>query len=363
MSVSLQIQQKIQRLEALRRYQAYYGPNTPYQIISEINQLEVELRRMLKADLTRPTETINPDIHVPKKKSSKKPAKAPPKKAPPKKVPIWHMSQATFDIIATIGFIGLVFLLGSIVFAAYTQTRSTASANGSNYQNPAIAIQPTLRPTFTPTANPDDLQSSEAVAVAVVDNALLPPAHKEPTEVPTPVPTLTPSAVPSPTSTPSPTLTPIPTNPPPPPPPPPATPASAEPTPVPAPSFPFSVAETGNRVFQRTNYHLVTIYVAITTLDNVPIGGLKVVGDHVPSGRHVESALSDWNWSKTNCLDCDYVKFGNVKFEPGPFEDGTWNIYVADGQGTQLSPAAPFSYSSDPNQWYWDFVIFRKSTY
>jgi hypothetical protein len=123
------------------------------------------------------------------------------------------------------------------------------------------------------------------------------------------------------------------------------------------------MAEMGNRTFQHTDYHIVTIYVAITTVDNVPIGGLKIVGDHVPSGRHVESAPSDWHWSKTNCLDCDYVKFGNVKFEPGPFEDGTWNIYVADAQGTQLSPVVPFNYSADPNQWYWDFVIFRKSTF
>jgi hypothetical protein len=89
------------------------------------------------------------------------------------------------------------------------------------------------------------------------------------------------------------------------------------------------------------------------------MGGMKVVGDH-SSGLHAESALSDWFWSVTNCLDCDYVKFGNVKFEPGTFSDGVWSIYVADAQGNPLSAAVPLPYSSDPNQWVWDFVIFKK---
>jgi len=87
---------------------------------------------------------------------------------------------------------------------------------------------------------------------------------------------------------------------------------------------------------------------------------MKIVGDHTPTGRHVESAPSDWFWSKSNCIDCGYIKFGNVKFEPGNFEDGTWSIYVADAQGNQLSPAVPFNYSAGQEQWVWDFVIFRK---
>jgi hypothetical protein len=113
-------------------------------------------------------------------------------------------------------------------------------------------------------------------------------------------------------------------------------------------------------MFQKTTYHVINIYVAIVSAGNIPIGGLKVVGDHTPSGAHLESGTSDWNWSVTNCLDCDYIKFGNLKFEPGTFSDGVWNIYVADGQGTQLSPVVPLSYSSDPEKWVWDFIIFRK---
>ena len=99
---------------------------------------------------------------------------------------------------------------------------------------------------------------------------------------------------------------------------------------------------------------------AVTTFDNVPVGDLKIIGDHTPSGQHVESAPSDWHWSVSNCLDCSYAKFGNTKFEPGPFTDGVWHIYLADSSGQKLSPVVPFTYSSDPEQWVWDFVIFRK---
>jgi hypothetical protein len=95
---------------------------------------------------------------------------------------------------------------------------------------------------------------------------------------------------------------------------------------------------------------------------NIPVGGLKIVGDHTPSGMHVESGLSDWGWSAVNCLECDYVKQGNVKFEPGTFADGVWNIYVADPSGKQLSPTVPLSYSADPEKWVWDFIIFRRNS-
>jgi hypothetical protein len=122
------------------------------------------------------------------------------------------------------------------------------------------------------------------------------------------------------------------------------------------------MSEQGNREFQRTSYHVITIYVAIVSAGNIPIGGLKIVGDQVPTGMHAESGMSDWGWSAVNCLECDYVKQGNVKFEPGTFEDGVWNIYVADQSGTRLSPIVPLSYSADPEKWVWDFIIFRKNS-
>jgi hypothetical protein len=141
--------------------------------------------------------------------------------------------------------------------------------------------------------------------------------------------------------------------------------APEEPEPAPAPpaaQFPFTVAEQGNREFQHTNYHVITIYVAVVSAGNIPIGGLKVVGDHVPSGMHAESGPSDWGWSAVNCLDCDYVKQGNVKFEPGTFEDGVWNIYLADQSGAPVSPVVPLTYSADPASWVWDFIIFKRDS-
>ena len=195
--------------------------------------------------------------------------------------------------------------------------------------------RPTPRPTFTLTPNYSPTPTNTAT----------------PTITPIPTETLTPV----PTNTPAPTDTPAPTNTRPPPPPS----ATFTPAPTPTPDFQFRVVEQGNREFQHTTYHIITIYVALIDAGNVPVGGLKMVGDHTPSGRHMESALSDWSWSVANCLGCDYIKQGNLKFEPGPFEDGTWEIYVADSGGTQLSQKIPLSFSSSPDTWVWDFFIFQ----
>jgi hypothetical protein len=119
------------------------------------------------------------------------------------------------------------------------------------------------------------------------------------------------------------------------------------------------VAEQGNREFQKTNYSGIVVFVAVVDQSSTPIGGMKIVGDH-SSGKHLESPPTDWGYSAVNCQNCSYVKQGNVKFEPGPFEDGTWTIHLVDGGGTQVSPNVSLSYSSDPSQWVWDFIIFKK---
>lgn len=205
--------------------------------------------------------------------------------------------------------------------------------------------RPTPRPTFT----------STPAYTPTPTNTATPTITPIPTETPTPVATDTPL----PTDTPAPTDTP----PPPPtrPPAPPAdTPTPAPPADTPTPDFPFAVAEQGNREFQKTTYNGITLYVAVVDQNNTPIGDLKIVGDQTPSGLHAESPLSTWNYSTANCLNCGYVKQGNVKFEPGPFSDGTWNIYLADQAGTKLSPVVALSYSAAPEQWVWDFIIFKK---
>jgi hypothetical protein len=358
MSVDELIQAKLIRLEELKKYQSYYGPNTPLPIIAEINNLEAELQRMVRADKTRSTRVI-------KKKVVKKNKK--------NKVPfwqVWRLSGPTLDAIAVIAFIGLFFLFGVIVYAAYIKTRPPARHNPvASFLNPGIEILPTLRPTFTPTPGLNNLGVTTQGG-PVDGSTYLPTPGEAPTEVPTPVPTLTPSATPPPTETLVPTDTPAPTSPPPAAPAPAApriaAPAAAAPptsTPAPAaPAYPFTMVEQGNREFQRTNYHVITIYVAAVSAGNVPIGGLKIVGDHMPSGMHAESGPSDWNWSAVNCLECDYVKQGNLKFEPGTFADGVWNIYLADQNGAPLSEVFPLTYSADPAQWVWDFLIFRRNS-
>ena len=302
-SIDELVQAKIYRLEELRRYQAHYGPNTPYPIVVEINNLETELRRMLQAGSTRPTRVVKKKKPANKKKAAKKPA-AKKKSAKVKEVPlwqIWRMSQATIDMVATIAFIGLVFLMGSIVVATYVHTRSSDAAalppdSVSLSDLPAV---PTLRPTFTSTPDPNAPVVEEAPHVAAVEaeaaavsDSVLPTAVLGATDVPTPVPTLTPSATPEGTESPTPTEPPPPTDTPPPPPPRPTN-TPAPPTATPAPSFPFKMVEQGNRMFQSTSYHVITVYVAVVSEGNIPLGGYKMVGDHVPSGAHVESGIRE----------------------------------------------------------------------
>ncbi len=334
------IQAKIYRLEELRKYQAHYGPNTPYPVVAEINQLEAELQRILKVDATRRTRIVK-------------------KKDPVPIWQIWKMSQATIDLIATISFIGLVFLLGAIIFAAYVQTRPGNAAAYNNFSGDGGPTA-TRRPTFTPTVNPNGEPVSEVdnvtMPVADASGSFLPTPGSHATDIPTPVPTMTPTLTPEVSATPLPTDTPVPTNTPRPRP----TATPAPPTPIPPPSFPFAVTEQGNRMFQSTSYHVITIYIAVVSNGNIPVGGYKVVGDHTPSGQHAESGISTWNWDVTNCLNCDYIKQGNLKFEPGSFADGVWNIYLADENGTRLSETLSLPYSSDPNQWVWDFIIFKQ---
>lgn len=356
MSIEQIIQDKMARLQELRQYQAHYGPYTPYPIIVEINQLESELGHLLRTSGVRPQAVGKPRSKSAKKKTS------------------WRetlgLSQETIDILASLAFIGILFCLAAFFMMAYFYNLSQIAGSPITYWESFGQPVPMLRPTFTPTVDPNaplPAQVAEPKTPTPLANSYL-PTPAQATDVPTPVPTVTPRL--SPTSTPPPTSPPEPTNTPTPLKPPPTpiqvsiqqpnTPTPVPPTPVPAPSYPFRIAEQGNRAFQKTAYHGITIYVAVVSEGNVPVGGYRVVGDHVPSGRHVVSDLSTWHWSVVNCLDCDYVKQGNLKFEPGTFEDGTWNIYLTDDNGQQLSPVVSFSYSADPNQWVWDFVIFRR---
>ena len=220
MAANPHIQEKIYRLETLKKTQAYYGPHTPYQIVVEINQLEAELRRMLRADLTRPAKpsrrkpagAAKPAPAAKAVQPVKKAVKPAVKKTPQKK-PFWYLSKSTRELIGIMAFIGLVFLFSSIIFAAYAQSRNNREGGWGQ----AIALEPTLRPTFTPTLEPGAAAPAEGGAVQSVGDTLaapssdvhLPSAEKVPTEIPTLVPTLTPSVAPSPTPVPRSSSTPV----------------------------------------------------------------------------------------------------------------------------------------------------------
>ena len=129
MSTNQLIQAKVHRLEELRKYQAYYGPNTPYPVVVEINDLEIEVQRLLAAKQAAGAKG---------RKKTASSGKAKPKK---KAVPVWQfwrMSQKTFDAIMTIAFIGFLFLLGAILLTAYLNTRPTRL----NLTNLAAGLDP-----------------------------------------------------------------------------------------------------------------------------------------------------------------------------------------------------------------------------
>jgi hypothetical protein len=120
------------------------------------------------------------------------------------------------------------------------------------------------------------------------------------------------------------------------------------------------VAERSDRMFTKSTNNWVIVFVAIVDANNTPLGGYKVVGDSsdVEFNNHVVSPPSCYDWCTTTGQS-GYVKAANLKFEPGAFINGTWNIYLVDGGGAQVSAVVSFPYSTDPNSYTWDFVVFK----
>ena len=72
----------------------------------------------------------------------------------------------------------------------------------------------------------------------------------------------------------------------------------------------------------------LTSYVAIVNGQEIPIGGIKVVGRFKPGGDYHESPLSKWFLEGYSALG-EVVKSGSVKFEPpGGILKGTWFIHL-----------------------------------
>ncbi len=255
---------------------------------------------------------------------------------------------------------------------------SVFSGNGNQSVNSATR---TRRATPTPEGILNELVTSLMSAISdPVDTpapsqrriVLLPTLTPTPTSTSTPLPTDTPTAIPTPTETPLPTNTPIatetplPTNTPPPtntPLPtntPPATPVplpteTPPPTITPVPEYDYLLAEFFNS--PTTNPFLV-MYVAVVDPNEIPIGGMKIVGTRLDHNLTYESPLSTWHYEGYSAPG-HVVKSGNLKFEPpGGIENISWIIHLEDASGNRLSADIPFNSNADDKQWY--FVKLRR---
>ena len=242
--------------------------------------------------------------------------------------------------------IALACALAGLACGLVDPVRDRIAAIGGSTPTTEPVLARTPRPTFTST--PNYTPTPTVTLTPVPTNT--PTETPTPTITPTPTETLTP--VPTPTFTPEPPTA-TPTRAPPTPIPP--TPTPAPPTPTPPPNYPFKVAE--GPIGFPTNNPILVMYIALTDGSNVPVGGLKVVGDHAPSGDHWVSAASCFDFCKVNGLE-GTLKFGNVTFEPPRYETGVWNLYVIDGGGNQVSNVVPIQVDFNSPGWF--FVMLRR---
>jgi hypothetical protein len=116
------------------------------------------------------------------------------------------------------------------------------------------------------------------------------------------------------------------------------------PTPTPAPVYAFNLEET--RAFDNTNPY-VTIWAKIYQRGNPPVAltgyRLRVLKNGSEVG--VRASTAEWRDSAPAGFG-NAVKYNVEKFE-APLETATWTVYVIDGAGNQVSPAANFQTSTD----------------
>ena len=202
---------------------------------------------------------------------------------------------------------------------------------------PTVTPTQTRLPTFTPTPShtPTPTPTTTPTETSTPTNTATPTIAPNPTDTATPLPSATPTNIPPPTPVPPPTATPPPTD-------------------TPVPEYDFMLAEFFN---SPTNNSFLVIYVAIVDPNEIPIGGMKIVGTRLDHNLTYESPLSTWFYEGYNAPG-DVIKSGNVKFEPpGGIETTSWVIYLADAQGNRMSADLPFETDANAKQWY--FVKFK----
>jgi hypothetical protein len=262
---------------------------------------------------------------------------------------------------------------GQPVALAVTNTPIPVPEINNNASRSSPSPNRTRRPTATPTPEliqnlVSGLMSAVGISTTKPTQTRLPTLTPTPTDTPTPTNTATNPATATPTSTATPTITPTPTHTTTPLPPtatptltntPTATPvppptATPPPTNTPLPEYDFLLAEFFNS--PTTNSFLV-MYVAIVDANEIPIGGMKIIGTRLDHNLTYESPLSTWHYEGYNAPG-DVIKSGNVKFEPpGGIEATKWLIHLADAGGNRMSEDIPFETDENAKQWY--FIKFR----
>lgn len=216
--------------------------------------------------------------------------------------------------------------------------------SGSATSEPPRRPERELLPTFTatPTASPTATSTNTPTNTPTATNTAIPTNTPLPTN--TPVPTNT--SIP-PTNTPIPTNTPrpLPTN----------TPTPAPPTPTPKPVYDFLLNEFFN---SPTTNSFMVMYIAVVDLNDIPIGGVKVVGTRLDHNLTYESPISTWHFEGYNAPG-QVIKSGNMKFEPpGDIESTKWLLHLEDANGHRLSDDIPFHTDQNDKQWY--FLKFKR---
>jgi hypothetical protein len=107
-----------------------------------------------------------------------------------------------------------------------------------------------------------------------------------------------------------------------------------------------------------TTNDIMVIYVAIVSIQDIPIGGIKVVGTNLQQGLTYESPISTWYFEGYNAPH-KHMKSGNVKFEPpGGIPTAPWVLHLEDPQGNRMSDDVPFNTEANDKQWY--FIKFKR---
>ena len=252
---------------------------------------------------------------------------------------LWLLKYGLFGGIGIfITSLFIIYLLPTRVQSFTAMAATTPTMTNTPPATFTLTLDSTQRttPYATPTQLPTLVTFTPTPSPTATD-----PVSVENTPMPTPTATATPSPLPIPTRTPTPNR---------------ATATSAT-TPTVDLQFPYVVAELYQDL---TSNHFLTGYVAIVNAQEIPIGGMKVVGTFEPGGDHYESTLSKW-FLEGYSAPGSVIKSGSVKFEPpGGIMKGTWIIHLENESGERFSDDVYIP--TDPDNKKWFFIKFKDIT-